>query len=151
VNALGHLTSVHRVLSKTLFILALLLLLGHLVVYVNYAIGLMRFPFDYDQGEGFELVDTIMFSEGEWPYRDNEVYPYYASNYPPLFHVLLVPLVWLFGKAYWYGRLVGFLGTLVTATAIGIMVYRAERHRGVAVLSGLAFLASNSGRCSGST
>jgi len=143
VNALGHLTSVHRVLSKTLFILALLLLLGHLVVYVNYAIGLMRFPFDYDQGEGFELVDTIMFSEGEWPYRDNEVYPYYASNYPPLFHVLLVPLVWLFGKAYWYGRLVGFLGTLVTATAIGIMVYRAERHRGVAVLSGLAFLASN--------
>ena len=42
----------------------------------------MRFPFDYDQGEGFELVDTIMLSEGQWPYRNAEVYPFYASNYP---------------------------------------------------------------------
>ena len=132
-----------RLLSRVLFALAGLLLVGHFLVYVNYAVGVIRFPFDYDQGEGFELVDTIMFSEGKWPYQNNEVYPYYASNYPPLFHVMLVPFVWLFGEAYWYGRLVGFLGTLVTAAVIGVVVYRAERHRLVAIFSGLAFLASN--------
>jgi hypothetical protein len=129
--------------SQGLFLLAILLLAGHLVVYVHYAVGLMRFPFDYDQGEGFELVDTILFSEGEWPYRNNEVYPYYASNYPPLFHVILVPFVWLFGEAYWYGRLGGFLGTLVTAGTIGYVVQREGHHRPLAILSGLAFLASN--------
>jgi hypothetical protein len=129
--------------SRALFGLAILLLIGHLVVYVYYAIELMRFPFDYDQGEGFELVDTILFSKGEWPYRSNEVYPFYASNYPPLFHVMLVPFVWVFGEAYWYGRLAGFLGTLVTASAIGYMVYRDGRQRVIAVMSGLAFLASN--------
>ncbi len=131
--------AVHRVLMG----LALALLLGHLAIYVHYAIGLMRFPFDYDQGEGFELVDTMLFSEGEWPYRNNEVYPFYASNYPPLFHVLLVPFAWLFGPEYWYGRLVGFAGTLITATAIGAIVHREERQRAVAILAGLAFLASN--------
>jgi hypothetical protein len=136
----------HRVItwtSRLLFALAILLLLGHLVIYVHYAIGLMRFPFDYDQGEGFELVDTHLFSKGEWPYRNTEVYPFYASNYPPLFHVILVPFVWLFGEDYWYGRLVGFLGTLVTASTIGYVVYREERHRPLALMSGLAFLASN--------
>jgi len=130
-------------ISRILWALALLLLAAHLIVYVVYAIGLMRFPFDYDQGEGFELVDTILFSQGEWPYRDNEVYPFYASNYPPLFHVILVPFVWVFGPAYWYGRLAGFLGTLITATAIGWAVQREGRHRAVPILAGLAFLASN--------
>ena len=130
-------------ISRILWALALLLLAAHLIVYVVYAIGLMRFPFDYDQGEGFELVDTILFSQGEWPYRDNEVYPFYASNYPPLFHVILVPFVWVFGPAYWYGRLAGFLGTLITAAAIGWAVQREGRHRTVAILAGLAFLASN--------
>lgn len=129
--------------SRLLIALTLILMAGHLIVYVHYAIGLMQFPFDYDQGEGFELVDTVLFSEGEWPYRDNEVYPFYASNYPPLFHVILVPFVWAFGPAYWYGRLVGFLGTLVTAAALGYAVYREGRHREIAIISGLAFLASN--------
>lgn len=129
--------------SRALFALAILLLVGHLIVYLHYAIGLMRFPFDYDQGEGFELVDTRLFSEGQWPYRDNEVYPFYASNYPPLFHVILVPFVWIFGPEYWYGRLIGFLGTLVTASTISYIVYREGRHRPLAIMSGLAFLASN--------
>ncbi|WP_119072327.1 ArnT family glycosyltransferase [Aggregatilinea lenta] len=122
---------------------AALLLIAHTLIYLHYAIGLMRFPFDYDQGEGFELVDTVMFSHGDWPYRNNEVYPFYASNYPPLFHLVLVPFVWIFGPAYWYGRLVGFLGTLVAASAIGYAVYREGHHRLIAVFSALAFLASN--------
>jgi len=129
--------------GAALLALALGVMIAYFVIYVVYAAALIRFPFDYDQGEGFELVDTVLFSEGQWPYRDAEVYPFYASNYPPLFHLILVPFVWLFGPAYWYGRLAGFLGTLVTASAIGFAVWHAERHRAIALLAGLAFLASN--------
>jgi hypothetical protein len=130
---------VHRLLMAV----ALAILLGYFLIYVGYAINLMQFPFDYDQGEGFELVDTIMFSQGELPYKDTEVYPFYSSNYPPLFHIMAAPFASVFGPAYWYGRLLGFLGTLVTATAIGYAVYRESGHRWIALLSGLAFLASN--------
>ena len=105
-------------MPRLLIGLALAAFVGYLIVYVIYAVQLFRFPFDYDQGEGFELMDTILFSRGEWPYRANDAYPFYASNYPPLFHVVVVPLVWLFGPHYWTGRLVSFLGTLVTAGAI---------------------------------
>lgn len=139
------LTTVHHLLAG----LALLLLAFYLLVYVAYAVNLMQFPFDYDQGEGFELVDTVLFSQGQWPYQDTETYPFYSSNYPPLFHVIAAPFVWIFGPAYWYGRLLGFLGTLVTAAAIAYAVYRAttsDSQRGhlfIALLSALAYLASN--------
>jgi hypothetical protein len=131
-------------MNQALLLAALAILLFYLAVYLVYAVNLIQFPFDYDQGEGFELVDTIMFSRGQWPYQDTEMYPFYSSNYPPLFHIMAAPFVWLFGPAYWYGRLLGFLGTLFTATAIGSAVYT-DRRSGliIAALSGLAFLASN--------
>jgi 4-amino-4-deoxy-L-arabinose transferase-like glycosyltransferase len=130
-------------ISRVLLVAALAIMAGYFVIYTVYAVNLMRFPFDYDQGEGFELVDTIMFSRGQWPYQDTEIYPFYSSNYPPLFHVMAAPFVWLFGPAYWYGRLLGYLGTLVTAAAIAFAVYREGHNRPIAALSGLAFLASN--------
>ncbi|MBZ0275496.1 MAG: hypothetical protein K8I60_05100 [Anaerolineae bacterium] len=129
--------------NRLLLMTALVILLAYFVIYGVYAVNLMQFPFDYDQGEGFELVDTIMFSRGEWPYQDTEIYPFYSSNYPPLFHIMAAPFVWVFGPAYWYGRLLGYLGTLVTAGAISLAVYREGRHRWIALFSGLAFLASN--------
>jgi hypothetical protein len=131
--------SVHRVLMAA----ATAVLLLYFAVYIGYAQNLMAFPFDYDQGEGFELVDTILFSQGAFPYKDTNVYPFYSSNYPPLFHVMAAPFVWVFGEAYWYGRLLGFLGTLVTAAAIAYAVQRAGGSRWIALASGLAFLASN--------
>ncbi|MCA9974972.1 MAG: hypothetical protein KC413_04455, partial [Anaerolineales bacterium] len=97
-------------LPRLLITLALIAFIGYLVVYTIYAVALFQFPFDYDQGEGFELMDTVLFSQGEWPYRDNDHYPFYSSNYPPLFHVIIVPLVWMFGPKYWTGRLVSWLG-----------------------------------------
>ena len=104
----------------------------------------MRFPFGFTTSARVSSWSYTMHAQrGQWPYRDAEVYPFYASNYPPLYHVMLIPFAWLFGPAYWYGRLVGFLGTLVTAGALGYAVWRSERHRTIAALAGLAFLASN--------
>ncbi len=123
---------------------AIIALSFSLLVYILYAINLLGFPYDYDQGEGFEVHDTLLFSRLQLPYRDTETYPFYASNYPPLFHVLLAPFARLFGPAYWYGRLLGFLASLVAAAAIATAVYReGGRNRKIALLSGLAFISSN--------
>ena len=133
----------NRIFRRILLGMALLLLIGHLFVYIGYAISLAQFPFDYDQGEGFELNDTVLLSQGQSPYRDNAVYPFYASNYPPLYHVFLVPFVWLFGPQYWYGRLFGFVASLITAAAIAYAVQRATRQRVIAIIAGLCYVASN--------
>ncbi len=118
---------------------------GYFLVYAYYAYRLLLFPFDYDQGEGFELLDTLMLSQGRLPYLDSNVYPFYSSNYPPVYHLVIVPLIWLFGPQYWTGRLVATLGTLITAGAIGYGVYRAQGRRRwwLVLLASLAYFASN--------
>jgi hypothetical protein len=73
-------------LGNSLMVIALVVLLFNFSVYITYGINLIQFPFDYDQGEGFELVDVILFSQGQFPDRDTDHYPFYSSNYPPLFH-----------------------------------------------------------------
>ena len=107
--------------------LALVAFIGYFVVYNIYAVSLFQFPFDYDQGEGFELMDTVLFSQGEWPYRSNDSYPFYSSNCPPVYHLVIVPLVWLFGPQYWTGRVIAYAGTLITAATIGYAVHRGTK------------------------
>lgn len=146
VDASAPATNLQKVIAwlpRIVIALALLAFLGYLLVYILYAVQLFNFPYDYDQGEGFELNDTILFSRGELPYKNVDEYPFYSSNYPPLFHLMTVPLVWLFGPEYWTGRLLSFMATLATAAAIGLAVHREGRRGWLAILSGLAFLASN--------
>jgi hypothetical protein len=131
-----------KTLHLGLMIAATVVLLFSLLVLCAYAWNLFNFPFDYDQGEGFELVDTIMFSQGQWPYQNTDIYPFYSSNYPPLYHVLAAPFVWLFGEGYWYGRLLSLLSSFVAAFAIYYAVQR-EGNRWIGFLAALAFLSSN--------
>ncbi len=135
--------------AATLIVLALIAFIGYLAIYTTYAAALFRWPYDYDQGEGFELYDAILYRQGEWPYRDNDIFPYYASNYPPLFHLLIVPLLPLFGERLVAGRVLSFVATLVTAAAIGLAVKRdamesrLRRAWVTPALCGLAYLAAN--------
>ncbi len=129
--------------NRGLLGLALAALLFLFLVYLIYAVALFSFPFDYDQGEGFELWDAELFSRGEWIYLDNESYPFYSSNYAPLFPLLLAPLVKVFGPKLWVGRVFSFLTTLVTGGTIFWIVRRETRDRAVALLSGLTFFAAN--------
>ncbi|MBN1813453.1 MAG: hypothetical protein JXA14_16570 [Anaerolineae bacterium] len=126
-----------------LAVLAALAYVGYLAVYVVYAVDLFQWPFDYDQGEGFELYDAILYSRGEWPYKDNAAYPYYASNYPPLFHLLIIPLLPIFGPHVVAGRVVSFVATLVTGGTIFVVVRRRVGGWFLPIVSGLGFFASN--------
>ncbi|MYH66706.1 MAG: phospholipid carrier-dependent glycosyltransferase [Chloroflexi bacterium] len=131
-------------LHRGLMLCASIALLFASFIYAIYAANLLAFPYDYDQGEGFELHDTTLLSQFRLPYLDTETYPFYSSNYPPLYHILAAPFVWLFGPAYWYGRLLGFAASLLIAVSIAFAVYRdGHQNRWIALLAGLAFLSSN--------
>jgi hypothetical protein len=128
----------------------------YFVILLVYARSVLAFPFDYDQGEGFELYDAIRLARGDNIYLDNATFPYYASNYPPVYRVLLIPLVLLFGSHLWTGRVLALACTL----AIGPLLFVAARYRfaaegareagllgrwslPIALLSALAFFAAN--------
>jgi hypothetical protein len=126
-------------------------------VLLLYGRAVIRFPFDYDQGEGFELYDAVRLAHGQNIYLDNAAFPFYSSNYPPVYRLMLVPLVWLFGPSLWVGRALTLactliIGGLVALAALHQMqaVPRAKASETpflmrlmVAMLAGLAFLAAN--------
>ncbi len=122
--------------------LTLIIFLAYFAVYVTYAVDLFRWPYDYDQGESFELYDAVLHSRGEWPYRDSSTFPFYASNYPPVFHLLNVLLFPLFGQTLLSGRVLSFTITLLTAAMIGLTVHRRTGGAFLSAIAGLAYLAS---------
>jgi hypothetical protein len=132
-----------RWIVRGLQALALLAFLAYFAVYVTYAVDLFKWPYDYDQGESFELYDAVLHSRGEWPYRDSSTFPFYASNYPPVFHVLNTLLFPIFGTTLLSGRVLSFSVTLLTAFAIGWTVRRRTGGLFIPALSGLAYLGSN--------
>nr|HPL30858.1 hypothetical protein [Anaerolineae bacterium] len=81
-----------------------LCLLYYLGVYAIRANVLLRFPFDYDQGEGYDVNSAWMLSRGEPTYGSPDRYPFYSSNYPPVYALLLAPLVAAFGPQLALGR-----------------------------------------------
>lgn len=135
--------------ALSLTALALVVFGFYLLVYVVYARALFAFPFDYDQGEGFELYDAIRLARGENIYLDNAVYPFYASNYPPVYRTLLAPLVALFGPHLWVGRALTFASSLVIGGLIFVAARRHWRGSGswigwsAPVLAALTFFAAN--------
>ncbi len=130
-------------IGRALALLALLAFLAYLGVYVAYAIELFRWPYDYDQGESFELYDAVLHSQGEWPYRNSSVYPFYSSNYPPVFHILNITLFPFFGKTLLSGRVLSFIITLLTALMLGLTVRRRTGGLFLPLMAGLAYTASN--------
>jgi hypothetical protein len=144
-DTLPHSSHAHRVrwIGQGLKVLALLAFLGYLVVYVAYAVELFRWPYDYDQGESFELYDAVLHSQGKWPYRDGSTYPFYASNYPPFFHLLMIPLFPILGKRLLAGRVLSFGITLFTAGAIGWTVRRRTGGVYIPLMCALGYTASN--------
>ncbi len=132
-----------RWLTTILWITVLAAFVGYLVIYFVYAIDLFKWPYDYDQGESFELYDAYLHSQGIWPYRDSSIFPFYSSNYPPVFHLINVLLFPIFGPTLLSGRILSFTITLLTAGLIGLTVRRRTGGLLIPIVSGLAYTASN--------
>ena len=131
-----------RSLAKLLLAAAIVVFVIYLLIYVVYAFALFRFPYDYDQGEGFELNDSILFARGEWPYKNNETFPFYASNYGPVFHLMVLPLFLILGPTLTAGRVLSFVVTLIIGALVYRIVFDHTRNRAIATLSGLMIFAS---------
>jgi hypothetical protein len=120
----------------------LLLLALYACIYLQFAIQLAGFPFDLDQGEGYDAWSAWMINLGQLPYTSNAEYPYYSSNYPPLWsYIVSIPMAWL-GPGLAAGRLVSTISALTAAAVIGIAAQRLSGRPLAGVLAAGFFLAS---------
>ena len=120
----------------------LLLLAIYAVGYVQFALQLQSFPFDLDQGEGYDAWSAWLINLGQLPYTSNADFPYYSSNYPPLWsYIVSIPMAWL-GPGLAPARLVSMLATLATAGVLGVAAQRLSGRALAGALAAGFFLAS---------
>ena len=126
--------------SIALIVLAIQLGIA-LFEYAQHALMALKFPYPLDYGEGPILDQVLRLAHFENIYRsDISTPPYTISNYPPLFHLLQVPIAWLVGPAFWYGRALSLISALVAALFIGLTVHTLTDDRIAAVIAGVLLL-----------
>ncbi|HWI46327.1 MAG TPA: hypothetical protein VNT12_09155, partial [Rubrobacter sp.] len=121
---------------------ALLLLAQGLAVllFLRHGWDALAFPYPLNYGEGPLLDQSVRLAQFQNIYRtDLTVSPYVVSNYPPLFMLAQVPLVWLFGPALWYGRLISLLSVAAVALFVGLTLHTLTKDRIAAIAGGLIF------------
>ena len=135
-------TSAALVGGALLWALGLTLLLYYLLFYLQHTAALAQYPFDVDQGEGYDVNSGWLLWQGRSIY-DHSGWPFYSSNYPPFFSLLLAPVVGLYGPSLATGRLLSATAALLTAGLIGLIVRGRTGHGPAAATAGLLYLASN--------
>ena len=75
------------------------------VLQVGFRLELAAYPYDVDQGEGYDVNSGWLIAQGRPIYTDNNLYPYYSSNYPPLYSLALGLIVQETGPTLAAGRL----------------------------------------------
>ena len=118
-------------------------LLGvYAVAYLQNAVQLAGFPFDLDQGEGYDAWSAWMVNLGQLPYTSNAEFPYYSSNYPPVWSYLVsIPMAWL-GPGLASARLVSTISAVAVAGVLGLAAQRISGRALAGVLAAGFFLAS---------
>src|SRR5579859_6934856 len=120
----------------------LLLLAVYAGVYVQFAVQLAGFPFDLDQGEGYDAWSAWLINLGQLPYTSNAEFPYYSSNYPPLWSYLVsIPMAWS-GPGLAPARLVSTISAIAAAGVLGIAAQRLSGRALAGALAAGFFLAS---------
>ena len=125
-----------------LWALGLALLFFYLLVYVAHTANLAAYPYDLDQGEGYDVNSGWLIAQGRPIYTDNEQFPYYSSNYPPVFSVLLAAIVAQTGPTLAAGRLVSAAAALACVALVTLVVERRSGSGVAPLMAGLLFISS---------
>jgi hypothetical protein len=110
--------------------------------YALFAAQLISFPFDLDQGEGYDAWSAWLVNLGQLPYTTNAAFPYYSHGYPPVWsYVVSVPMAWT-GPGLAPARAVSVLAALGAAALVGLAARRLGRSDWAGLLAAGLFLAS---------
>jgi hypothetical protein len=129
--------------GATLWALAVLALIFYLLVYVSHTANLAAYPYDLDQGEAYDVNSGWLLAQGRPIYTDNQRFPYYSSNYPPVYSLLLASIIGVTAPTLASGRLLSAVATLLAAVVIAVAVGGRTRNGLASLTAGLLFIASN--------
>lgn len=109
--------------------------------YVYRAICAIRYHQPLDYGEGPILNQVRYILRGENYYKDINSPPYIIGNYPPVFNLLSLIFVPIFGVSFGAGRLLAFLAVIGAAYIIYRIVLHFTENKIISLITALFYLA----------
>jgi hypothetical protein len=77
-----------------------------------------QYPYDIEAGEGTHVYYALRLLRAEALYTANDGFPYLYNVYPPVYSLVLAPLVAVMGPVLATGRLVSLAATLATCGVV---------------------------------
>lgn len=112
-------------------------------IFVRHGWNALTFPYALDYGEGPVLDQAVHLAKFQSIYTTTAFTttpPFAVANYPPVYHLVQAPFIWIFGPAMWYGRAISLLSVVLAALFVGLIV-QALTHDGLAgAIGGLVLL-----------
>jgi hypothetical protein len=133
-NVLPYLEVGSRVIVGLFLVAALAVFLLHGALSVAW-----RYPVDYGEAPLMDQALRLMRGVSIYP-PDLATPPYTIANYPPLYPLVLVPGIWLFGPTFAFGRLLSVLAALATAAAIFGILRTSTKHFAAPWMAAALFL-----------
>ena len=125
--------------AVNLFEIVLLILLGFaLFQSAKFSYQILDYPYPVDYGEGPLLSQVGRLAHFANIYTSDLTQPPFSiTNYPPLYMLLQVPLNWIFGPAFWYGRLISLVSMASAAAFMGLTLHALTQDSLAALTAGL--------------
>ncbi len=124
--------------SKILLTISALIL----IAFVHYGWSAITFPYPLDYAEGPLLDQLVRLARFENIYRpDISQPPYTIANYPPLYLLVQLPFMWLFGPMFWYGRVISWFSIVASAVLVTLILQTLTQDRLAALIGGLTLIA----------
>jgi 4-amino-4-deoxy-L-arabinose transferase-like glycosyltransferase len=134
-------TIIEKILIWIAALVVLAVLMRGVYYFANNAWLSITFPNTMDYGEGPIVNQVVRLSRFQNIYpNDFDQPPYTVTNYPPVFVTAQVPFVWIFGTAFWYGRLISTLSILLAAVSAGLIIHTLTGNKLASVITALTLV-----------
>src|SRR5690606_24463018 len=112
-----------RIITAPLFRFSAAVLCISLLLAAAWCGLVLDLPLSY--GEGPIIDQAVRLARFEHIYRfDLSKPPYVIANYPPVYHFLQLPFLWIFGPTFIIGRILSVTAVFGTAWLLAVLVKR---------------------------
>ncbi len=111
-----------------------------LVLYCMYSVALLEYPYEWEPGEGSKILYALQILRGLPLYSSNQTFPMLGNCYPPLYPLVVAPLVAIGGPLLLWGRLVSILSIIGSIVLLACVAKRSTGSWFFSLIAGSCFV-----------
>ena len=106
-----------------------------IIFFIIYAVSLLGYPYEWEPGEGSKILYAQQLLDGKSMYSSNNTFPMLGNCYPPVYPLLIAPLIYLFGPHLCIGRIISILAVILSCFFVWLIIRTVTRSKKLAFVA----------------